>query len=76
MDTKELKEFRLSLGLSQEKMARKVGVSFATWNRWETGKFLPSELVLARIKQLVPELAGGIEGAVRAKPKKKGGKRR
>ncbi len=28
--------------LSQEALAKALGVSFATVNRWESGKFLPS----------------------------------
>jgi transcriptional regulator with XRE-family HTH domain len=38
MTGEELKKERKALGLSQEKLARKLGVSFATVNRWETGK--------------------------------------
>lgn len=41
-------ETRLRLNLSQEMLARKINVSFATVNRWENGKTLPQKLVLYR----------------------------
>ncbi len=41
-------ETRLRLNLSQEKLARKLNVSFATINRWENGKTLPQKLILYR----------------------------
>lgn len=39
-----LKTTRQKLGLSQEDLARAVGVSFATINRWESGKSAPSKM--------------------------------
>ena len=33
-----LRELRRRLGLSQEQLARRLGVSFATVNRWESGR--------------------------------------
>jgi len=39
-----VKEVRRQLGLSQEDLARELGVSFATVNRWENGKTSPSKL--------------------------------
>jgi putative transcriptional regulator len=43
-----IKEVRKQLGLSQEGLARELGVSFATVNRWENGKTAPSKLACAR----------------------------
>lgn len=40
----QVKEVRRQLGLSQEEMAHALGVSFATVNRWENGKTVPSKL--------------------------------
>ena len=40
----ELKKLRQQQGWSQEDLARKIGVSFATVNRWENGKTKPSRL--------------------------------
>ena len=40
----ELKKLRQQQGWSQEDLARSLGVSFATVNRWENGKTKPSRL--------------------------------
>lgn len=39
-----VKEVRKQLGVSQEELAREIGVSFATINRWENGQVQPSRL--------------------------------
>jgi putative transcriptional regulator len=39
-----VKEVRKQLEISQEDLARELGVSFATINRWENGKTTPSRL--------------------------------
>lgn len=38
----KIKFVRTNLKLSQESLAKALGVSFATVNRWESGKFLPN----------------------------------
>ncbi len=43
-----VKEVRRQLALSQEDLARELGVSFATVNRWENGKSRPSKLAKAQ----------------------------
>ncbi len=43
-----VKEVRRQLRLSQEDLARELGVSFATVNRWENGKSKPSKLARAQ----------------------------
>lgn len=44
-DYRELvKEIRRQLGISQEDLARELGISFATINRWENGQVQPSRL--------------------------------
>jgi putative transcriptional regulator len=43
-----VKDVRRQLGLSQEDLARVLGVSFATVNRWENGKTVPSKLARAQ----------------------------
>ena len=52
-DTKKItvlvKEIRKQLGLSQEDLARELGVSFATINRWENGRSAPSKLAKAQL---------------------------
>jgi transcriptional regulator with XRE-family HTH domain len=42
LDSKELTSIRTRLGLSQEHMARLLGVSFASVNRWEGGHSSPT----------------------------------
>jgi len=39
-----VKEVRRQLGISQEELAHRLGVSFATINRWENGKTTPFKL--------------------------------
>lgn len=46
-----VKEVRRRLGLSQEGLARALGVSFATVNRWENGKTVPSKLAQRQFEQ-------------------------
>ena len=48
----ELKKLRQLHGWSQEDLAREIGVSFATVNRWENGKTKPSRLAYEKIKQV------------------------
>ena len=47
-----LRLLRTRLGLSQEQLARRLGVSFATVNRWESGRSRPS----ARARLAIAEL--------------------
>ena len=44
--SERVKKVRIQLNLSQEDLAHAIGVSFATVNRWENGKTLPSKLAL------------------------------
>lgn len=43
-----VKEVRNQLKMSQEDIARALGVSFATVNRWENGKTMPFKLARAQ----------------------------
>ena len=47
-----IKEVRKQLGISQEDLAREIGVSFATVNRWENRHSKPSPLALREIQRL------------------------
>ena len=47
----EIKRVRQENMLSQEEMARELGVSFATVNRWETGKAKPTYRTLRLIDE-------------------------
>ena len=44
-----VKEVRRQLDLSQEDLARLLGVSYATVNRWENSLSKPSKLAKARL---------------------------
>lgn len=44
-----VKEIRRQLSLSQEDLARELGISFATVNRWENGVVKPSKLAKAQL---------------------------
>jgi putative transcriptional regulator len=44
-----VKEVRLQLAISQEDLARELGVSYATVNRWENGQAKPSKLARAQL---------------------------
>jgi transcriptional regulator with XRE-family HTH domain len=53
-----VKEVRKQLGLSQEGLARELGVSFATVNRWENDKTAPSKLVRVRFDAYCKKITG------------------
>ncbi len=52
-----LKVLRGTLGLSQEQLARRLGVSFATVNRWESGRTQGSPRALQVVAELEAEIA-------------------
>lgn len=47
----QIKTVRRQLGLSQEELAHALGVSFATVNRWENGRTVPSKLARRQFEQ-------------------------
>jgi len=51
-----IRELRNRLGLTQEKMAARLGVTFPTINRWENGRAKPSPLALKQIEGLLVDL--------------------
>lgn len=51
-----VKSLRELLGLSQEKLASRLGVTFSSVNRWENGHTKPSPLALKQIEDLVTAL--------------------
>ena len=48
-----VRELRKRTGLTQEKFAAKLGVTFPTINRWENGRAKPSPLAMQRIEDLI-----------------------
>lgn len=47
-----IKKLRTLMGLTREQFAAKVGVTFATVNRWEAGKAKASRLAKNRLAKL------------------------
>ena len=52
MTAQEIIDLRKKLGMSQVIFAERLGVSFATVNRWENGRHIPSPLAVEKIKSL------------------------
>lgn len=50
--TKKLRAIREKLSISQEELASRLGVSFATVNRWEGGKASPQRAQLEKLEEL------------------------
>ena len=48
-----VRELRERTGLTQEKFAAKLGVTFPTINRWENGRAKPSPLAMQKIEDLL-----------------------
>ncbi len=51
-----IKAIRRKLGLTQEQLAHRLGVSFVTVNEWENGKRKPSPLARRQIEQFVKDV--------------------
>lgn len=52
-----IKMMRSGLGLTQQALAERLGVSFATVNRWENGQTKPSQLSWSQLRQLEMSVA-------------------
>jgi transcriptional regulator with XRE-family HTH domain len=50
---KLIRELRLATGLTQEKFAVKLGVTYPTINRWENGRTKPSPLAMQKIEEML-----------------------
>ena len=48
-----VRELRGRTGLTQEKFAAKLGVTYPTINRWENGRARPSPLAMEKIEALL-----------------------
>jgi transcriptional regulator with XRE-family HTH domain len=64
-----IKALRIFLGWSQERLAREIGVSFCTVNRWERGRSRPSPMALNILDALRKRYSQTHENA-RIKPRK------
>ena len=52
---RRLEIYRLENRLSQEQLAKKLRVAFATVNRWFNGRFRPNEIHRYHIEKLLSE---------------------
>lgn len=52
----KIKLYRVNKGLSQEQLARQIGVSLNTVQRWESGKTLPSPLAMVRLNEVFRDM--------------------
>ncbi len=50
-----IRSLRQQMGLTQEKLAARLGVTFPTINRWENGHSQPSPLALRQIESLLAQ---------------------
>ena len=48
-----VRELRERTGLTQEKFAAKLGVTFPTINRWENGRARPLPLAMQKIEEML-----------------------
>jgi len=51
-----IRELRLLTGLTQEKFAAKLGVTYPTVNRWENGHAKPSPMAIRRIEEMLQDM--------------------
>lgn len=67
---KRILVLRNALNISQEQLAAKLNVSFATVNRWESGNVKPQKAQLMAVQQLMEEagIAEGREGSGASAP--------
>jgi transcriptional regulator with XRE-family HTH domain len=63
-----LRVLRASLGLSQEQLARRLGVSFATVNRWESGRTQLSPRAAQAVADLEADVAASRPAAAGNSP--------
>jgi transcriptional regulator with XRE-family HTH domain len=48
-----IRELRLEIGLTQEKFAAELGVTYPTLNRWENNRAKPSPLAVEKIEKMM-----------------------
>lgn len=53
--SEKVKAVRNQLQITQEELAHKLGISFATVNRWESGSYKPSKMGQRVFEEFVEE---------------------
>src|SRR5258708_39075771 len=75
IDQYEIRIMRMALGISQEKLANRLGVSFATVNRWEKGLHTPrSGAIIMNLRRAVGDLVASKTRQPRFKPESRSAK--
>ncbi len=59
MESKEIRNLRKRLGLTQKELAARVRVDAITVSRWESGEQRPSKLAQRQLKRLANHIKGG-----------------
>ena len=52
MNGNQIKTLRLSMGLTQEEFAHRLGVTLCTVNRWENNRVVPSRLAVKQLQNM------------------------
>lgn len=60
MTAADIKTFREGLGLTQEELAERIGVTHSAISQWESGKKSPRPMVLKMLTMLRDQAAGKI----------------
>ena len=72
-----IKEFRLSLKLSQPKLAQALGIGVSTIGGYESGRINPSQKVIDKIKEVYGiDLNAPVEAPAEKKPAKRAAARK
>jgi type I restriction enzyme M protein len=71
-----LRSIRAQLGVTQEELAERLGVSFATVNRWEGGANAPQKAARTAIEALALEAGIGLDSGESVVPAGRAGRRR
>lgn len=53
MNGTQIRELRVTMGLTQEEFAHRLGVTLCTVNRWENNKVAPSRLAIRQLQSIV-----------------------
>ena len=56
---KKIRECRTRKNLTQEHLARNIGVTLNTVQRWESGKTIPSPLAMEKLQSLLEDVLEG-----------------
>jgi len=55
----KIRQCRVLKGWTQEQLARNIGVSLNTVQRWESGKTIPSPLAMEKLQKVLEDVLDG-----------------